>query len=73
MNKENLLKQLNVYLHELHKHYEKTNNINILNSLIKHYITLIKHVDSENLDNNELLDLFNKVENIVKQKNNELL
>lgn len=73
MNKENLLKQLNVYLIELHKHYEKTKNIDILNSLIKHYITLIKILDSENLENNELLDLFNKVENIVKQKNNELL
>lgn len=73
MNKENLLRQLYIYLRELHAHYEKTNNINILNSLIKHYITLVKLVDNENVNNSELLDLFSKIEEIVNKKNNELL
>lgn len=73
MKRNEILEQLSYYLNELHNYYLKTQNINILNNLIKYYLTLTKYVNDNTIKDDEIKLLFNKVENLLNSTKNELI
>lgn len=73
MQRNQILEQLAFYLNELHNYYLKTQNINILNNLIKHYMTLVRYVNENTINNNEIKIIFDKIETLLNKTKNELI
>lgn len=71
--REDVIRRLSFYLDELHNYYIKTKNLNILNNLIKYHINLLKLVNENAIKENEIKILFERVENLLKSTQQELL